>query len=154
MQTSTHFPTHSAPTVARAPAALILGGLLAASSLAGAADLTVTVNGLRSQQGSVMLALYNSAETFPKSEGRIGAQMIPASQAGGTVAFRNLPAGRYALAVFHDENGNGKLDMNLVGMPTEAFGFSNDAIGNAAAPSFDKAALDLRVDTAIAIQLR
>jgi uncharacterized protein (DUF2141 family) len=147
-------PTLMARAAAQVPAALALGSLLLASSMARAVDLTVSVTGLRSQQGSVMLALYNSAETFPKANRSVQAQMIPASQAGGTASFRNLPAGRYALAVFHDENGNGKLDMNLLGMPTEAYGFSNDAFGNAAAPSFDKAALDLGGDAVIAIKLR
>jgi len=129
--------------------------LLAAASHTMAADLTVTVEGARSSDGQVLFALYDSADGFPSSDRRLQAQMAPAAQPGGaTAVFRGLPAGRYALAVFHDANGNGKLDRNLLGMPTEAFGFSNDAMGVASAPSFDKAAVEVGTDRAIVIKLR
>ena len=59
------------------------------------------------------------------------------------LSFPGLAPGRYALRVFADENGNGKLDTNLMGMPTERYGFSNDAKGNRAAPGFDAAALQV-----------
>lgn len=82
-------------------------------------------------------------------------QIVPAVQAGSPAIFRDLAKGRYAVVAFHDENGNGKLDVNFLGMPLEAYGFSNNVFGQAAAPSFDKAALDLAdVAVAIAINLR
>lgn len=150
--------THPIPTTRRTLlpyAAIAALSLLAAASSVAAADLTVTIEGTRSTEGSVMLALYNSAEAFPSSEQRMQAQMIPASQPGSLSAvFRGVPAGRYALAVFHDTNGNGKLDRNLFGLPTEPYGFSNNAMGVASAPSFDKAAVEVGADLAITITLR
>jgi uncharacterized protein (DUF2141 family) len=135
--------------------ALAALSLLGAASHVMAADLTVTVEGARSPEGSVLFALYDSADSFPSADRRLQAQMASASQAGGaTAVFRGLPAGRYALAVFHDANGNGRLDRNLVGMPTEPFGFSNNAMGVASAPSFDKAAVEVGTDLAITIKLR
>jgi uncharacterized protein (DUF2141 family) len=56
--------------------------------------------------------------------------------------------------VFADENGNGKLDTNLVGMPTERYGFSNDAKGNRGAPEFDAAAIAVDADLQAVIHLR
>lgn len=50
--------------------------------------------------------------------------------------FADIPPGKYALAVIHDENMNGKLDANRLGIPTEGYGFSNDAAALLSAPSF------------------
>ena len=119
-----------------------------------AADLSVTVKGACSAQGLVLVALYDGAEAFLKPGKHAAAQIASADAQGVTVVFRNLPAGRYALTAFHDENGNGKIDFNMTGSPVEALGFSNDAFGSAAAPSFDKAVVDLKADAAITIHLR
>jgi uncharacterized protein (DUF2141 family) len=56
----------------------------------------------------------------------------------------NLPAGHYAAAAYHDENGNKKLDKNIFGAPTEPYGFSNDARRLMSAPSFDEARFEIR----------
>jgi uncharacterized protein (DUF2141 family) len=61
----------------------------------------------------------------------------------GGVVFNNLEAGRYAIILFHDENGNGRLDKNFWGVPTEPYGFSNDAGGFLGPPKFDDAAIML-----------
>lgn len=53
--------------------------------------------------------------------------------------FEDIPPGTYAMAVIHDENMNGKLDTNSVGIPTEGYGFSNDARGVVGGPSFSAA---------------
>jgi uncharacterized protein (DUF2141 family) len=59
------------------------------------------------------------------------------------VVFRNIPPGRYAIILFHDENGNGRFDKNFWGVPIEPYGFSNDAQGSLGPPSFDGAAVQL-----------
>jgi uncharacterized protein (DUF2141 family) len=119
-----------------------------------AADLSVTVTGARSAQGPVLVALYDGAETFLKPGKYAAVQLAAVHAQGTTVVFRDLPAGRYALTAFHDENANGKLDFNLTGSPVEALGFSNDAFGTAAAPTFDKAVIELKADATVTIQLR
>ena len=142
--------------IQRSTAQWLAACLLAAGCAAAnvhAADLSVTVKGLRSTQGNVLVGLFDSAESFPKGK-PVGGQMAPAQGDGATVVFRNLPAGRYALTAFHDENGNGKLDFNMLGSPVEAVGFSRDAFGTAAAPVFDKAALQVDGDAAITVNLR
>lgn len=53
--------------------------------------------------------------------------------------FEDIPPGTYALAVVHDENMNGKLDTNLLGIPKEGYGFSNDAKALLGAPTFSAA---------------
>lgn len=121
---------------------------------AGAAEVTVLVANLRSAQGTVMLALFEGEARFLQPDGAVDDQRVEADRSLVSMTFRNVAPGRYAISVVHDENGNGKLDRNLVGIPTERFGFSNDAFGNAAPPAFAKAAFDVTVDTVLTINLR
>jgi uncharacterized protein (DUF2141 family) len=109
---------------------------------AQAADLELTI-AVRNGDGQVLVAVFDSADTFAK-EGKevVG---VSAAIAGGTArtVIAGLKPGRYAVAGFHDENGNGKLDTNLLGIPTEGYGFSRDARGTLGPPSFGAAAFDL-----------
>lgn len=117
--------------------------------------LTVRVSQLRSNDGQVGCALYTSADGFPTDPSK-AAQMrwCPIKQKTSTCSFDPIPAGTYAVACFHDENGNGKLDKNFLGMPKEGTVVSNHAKGSMGPPPFEKAkfsfsgaagALDLRM---------
>jgi len=134
-------------------AGLMLVGLLGAGA-AQAADLNISIRNLRSDTGTVYVALYDNAESFKNRNKGLAGQYIPVHGSSVTATFRGLQPGRYALSVFHDESGSGKLDTNLLGLPTERYGFSRDAVGNLGAPSFDAAAIDLKEDSSIVITLR
>lgn len=111
----------------RAPALRGIACALALATLpaaANAADIAVTVENVKSTDGALMVALYASAEDYRKKSLR-GVQAAPAPGAV-SVRFDGVPAGDYAIAMFHDRNGNGKLDSNLMGIPTEPYGFSGD----------------------------
>jgi uncharacterized protein (DUF2141 family) len=112
---------------------------------AQAADLEVTVAGVRNGDGRVMVAVFDHAEAFQKmaEEKRIAAAQIPIDGGTARLVIGGLKPGRYAVSVVHDANGNGKLDTNLVGLPTEGYGFSRDARGTMGLPSFEAAAFDL-----------
>jgi uncharacterized protein (DUF2141 family) len=84
-----------------------------------------------------MIAVYNSEGSFLKQPAK--ANGAPASTTGNTVVFKDLPEGDYAFAVYHDANGNGKMDKNVIGIPTEDYAFSNNALGKMGPPSFEKA---------------
>jgi len=127
--------------------------LLFATAAASAADLTITVEGVSSADGRLMVALYNSAETFRVTP--YSARMAPASPGAVTVEVKGLPAGDYAFAVYHDANGNGKLDLNAVGMPVEDYAFSNNALGNRSAPSYEAARFQVPAGgAAVSVNLR
>ncbi|MTV36473.1 DUF2141 domain-containing protein [Duganella radicis] len=119
----------------------ILAALFAAAAPAFAADLTINVEGVSSADGQVMVAIYNSAETFPTKPLR--ALTAPAHDGTVQLVAAELPAGEYAFALYHDANGNGKLDRNPVGMPIEDYAFSNNAIGKRGAPHFEDARIVL-----------
>jgi uncharacterized protein (DUF2141 family) len=130
---------------------LIAALLLGLGSTARALDLTVEVNNARSAQGTVDGALFGAGSSWLREP--LKGERQPAA-AKVLLVYRDLPAGAYALSVFHDENGNGKLDANVAGIPLERYGFSRDAHGRMGPPSFADAVIDLQADTAITINLR
>jgi len=101
----------------------------------------VTILNIRNSTGTVACALFESPAGFPTAYLRYATNLmvikIRATQA--RCDFLDLPPGTYALAVIHDENMNGELDTNWLGIPTEGYGFSNDAKGVVGAPSFSAA---------------
>ncbi len=108
-----------------------------AMQLAGAADLTIVIDDVKLAQGNVMVAVFNSEGNFLKAPAKTGG--APAAAAGNTVVIKDLPEGEYSFSVYHDANGNGKLDKNLLGIPTEDYAFSNNAVGKMGPPSYASA---------------
>jgi uncharacterized protein (DUF2141 family) len=108
-----------------------------------AADLTVEIKGLTSANGKVLISLFDKADGWMQKG--LKTAVAPAQKDGVTYEFKDLPMGDYAISIHHDENGNGKFDTNLVGMPIEPYGFSNDAMGNFGPPTFEQAKFKLDV---------
>lgn len=125
----------------RAAALVVL--LSAAAWPTLAADLSIRIEGLGSAAGAVHYGVYAEARHFPKPEGRVAKGHVAAHPAGVTVVVKGLPPGTYAVAVFHDENGNGEFDQGFLGFPLEDYGFSNDATVFFGPPSFSEAAFEL-----------
>ena len=94
------------------------------------------ITGLQSGEGQVRIALFGSKETFLQKPLKSSVVAIEHFQSHWQL---NVPVGSYALAVYHDRNNNGKLDRNLVGIPLEPYGFSNNARGILGPPSFEDA---------------
>jgi uncharacterized protein (DUF2141 family) len=108
---------------------------------AQAARVTVTVDGIRSTDGVIMVGLFDSPSTFPQQF--LKGQSTEADIPSVTVVFENVTPGRYALSAFHDRNSNGKLDTGAFGIPKEPFGFSRDARAVMGPPTFDDTAFDV-----------
>lgn len=123
--------------------------LLLSSNLTWALDLSVNLNQIAHANGSLMVALFDeaNADNFPDKD-QLQGQKVTAQAGTMTVVFKDLPAGRYAVACYHDENDNGKLDKSFFGAPKEGYGFSNNAEANFGSPSFAAAAFDLNNDSA------
>lgn len=125
---------------------------LLVSGPAAAADLTVKLSGIKSTDGSVRVQLFSKADAFPDGTPD-QEQTLPASTDGVTATFKDLAAGEYAVGAFHDANGNGKLDANFMGMPTEDVGNSGEKA--LAKPGFDKSKFAVGADdVAISFVLR
>ena len=140
---------------------LAMGFAAMAVSATSAADapptgvLTVHVSLLKSNDGQVGCALYRSADGFPTDPSK-AAQMrwCVIKDKASTCSFDPIAAGTYAVACFHDENGNKQLDKNFLGIPKEGTVVSNHAKGSMGPPPFEKArfsfsgadgAIDLRM---------
>ncbi len=107
-------------------------------------SVTVHVKPVQNAKGEISVALYRKPSDFPHPVRVYVAQTPKAVKGTNIIRFTNLPAGNYAAAAYHDENGNKKLDKNIFGAPTEPYGFSNDARRLMSAPSFDEARFEIR----------
>ena len=133
--------TRSIPAAAAAAGLATVATLFAAPAIA--ADLLVEVRGVRSDSGRIQVAIHTSREKagFPSAEGMYAGFYQQAHEGSLRFVLRDLPAGRYALTAFHDENGNGDLDANVLGIPKEGSGFANDPTAYFGPPSFEAAAV-------------
>jgi uncharacterized protein (DUF2141 family) len=105
-----------------------------AFSVAAQVQLSVIVTGIKESKGSIRVGLFSSEEEFLKKA--VYGEIVKATGTEVTVVFRNLPEGEYAISVIHDENDNGELDSNFIGIPKEGFAFGNDAMGTFGPPSY------------------
>lgn len=95
-----------------------------------------------------MACLTPYAEGFPKCGGaKAQESSAPADAKEIHLAFTGVAPGRYAIALLHDENGNGRMDKSLLMMPREGYGFSRDAPVRMGPPKFDAAAFDVNAGT-------
>jgi uncharacterized protein (DUF2141 family) len=133
--------------------AIVLSALGAAPVMA--ADLTITVKNVRNADGLVRIGLYDSAASFLKPPLAKTREQVKASPGEIKLVLHDLPAGRYAVSSFHDENGSGKVEYGPLGIPIQGFGFSNDAQSTEGPPSFGQAAFDFdgKIDKAISFSL-
>ena len=117
---------------------------------AAAADLEVRIEGLRSAEGDVRVALHRQMPDgdFPGDAGAVAATIRDAAPGAVRVVFADLAPGDYAVAAFHDADGDGELATNFLGMPTEGYGFSNGAVGFMGPPSFEAAAVSVGTESA------
>jgi len=107
---------------------------------AGAGAITVRISGLRSTNGNLSVALFSGKDGFPgKFDRAFMKTVVPASGSEHVVVFDTVPFGTYAVAVRHDENANGRLDANFLGMPKEGVGISNNPRSKFGPPSFSAA---------------
>jgi len=101
----------------------------------------VKILNIRNSTGGVACALFESPVGFPTEflHSATNIMIIKVRDTQARCDFEDIPPGTYSLAVIHDENMNGKLDTNWLGVPTEGYGFSNDAKALLGAPSFSAA---------------
>lgn len=122
-------------------------------SLLAQNELIVEVQGVQSSMGNINVAVYNKADGFLKFEGVYKSDSTKAVAGKTKIRIENLPSGEYALAVFHDENGNNILDTNWLGIPKEPVGFSNSRMKTFGPPSFHECSFSLFSNRAVEVSL-
>lgn len=113
---------------------------LLVSAPALAADVEITIRNVRSADGRIMVALYADEAAYTAQRQTMGS-MLPAKAGEVRAVFVGVPEGRYGIAVFHDIDSDEKLGTNLLGYPTEPFGFGNDAEVRFSRPAFSATAI-------------
>lgn len=126
--------------------ALLAGLSRTASPLPVTSTLTVHVVGARNTKGRIGVVLFQGPEGFPSDPSKAIRQQtadIDPRSLDARVVFRDLPYGTYAVSVLHDENGNGEMDKNFMGIPKEGYGASNNPRKRMGPPGFDEAAFSV-----------
>ena len=117
------------------------------SSSSSGAQVTVVATGLRNTHGVVRACMTGEVAHFPSCKNPAASYNVIGDAAGSvTLTFRDVKPGRYAIALLHDENANGKADRAAMMIPTEGFGFSRDAKVRFGPPKFGEAAFDVTAD--------
>lgn len=115
--------------------------LAMACSQAHAANLNIEVLGVSNTEGQIVISVYTSEGQFLKTP--FVSKTVPARSPSTSLHLTDLPNGRLAVGVFHDQNSNKKLDTNFIGIPKEPNGVSNNALGKYGPPKFNDAKFDL-----------
>ncbi len=137
---------------------LVRHGILAITSTllisqANADTLTVTLDNIQTQQGSLMLAVYQGEPSYLANKDVVASIKKAATSETHSMVFTELAPGEYAIKVMHDENDNGSLDTNFLGVPSEGYGFSNNG-GTFGPASYQDAKFLVDGDTQLTIHLR
>ena len=101
--------------------------------------IQVNLSGMQNTNGKINFALYNNSASFNDPAQVYTSLSLTPAQSTMSFTLDSIPAGTYAFGVFHDENDNQQIDQNWLGIPTEGFAFSNNAMGSFGLPSYDQA---------------
>jgi uncharacterized protein (DUF2141 family) len=106
--------------------------------------LSIRIEGIKNKNGVILLAIYNNSKAFPMESQKAHTKLVlKITNYIVQTEVKNLPLGWYAVAVVHDENNNLILDKNLMGIPKEGYGISNNAGKLMRAPTWDEAKIQL-----------
>ena len=120
----------------------------------GTGRVEVTMTGFKSEEGQALVALYLDAEGWPDAEGfAFSTAVVPIREARAIAEFEEVPAGLFAVSVFHDKDEDRELD-SVAGIPSEDYGFSADARDLFGPPSFSEASLELEAGESMRITIR
>jgi uncharacterized protein (DUF2141 family) len=116
-------------------------------------DLDITITDIKSNEGKMQISVYNKKESFPLVDKQYRLFYFDVNGFSGIYTIRDLPAGEYAVAIFHDKNSDRICNTNFLGVPKEGFGFSENFKPRFSAPTFNDCHFDLNSNMSIKIKL-
>jgi uncharacterized protein (DUF2141 family) len=120
----------------------------------GQGKIVVSITNLVNSKGACKTCLYDKASAFAGNGSAIKCVDVPIKNKTASIAFDAVPKGIYAIAVFHDENGNNKMDKNILGIPKEGYGASKNKLPFASAPLFKDNQFELKEEQTIHLEIR
>ena len=121
--------------------------LLTSTAYAQTGTVVVKVTQIDIKEGGkIKIGIYDS-KGFPSFGKEVDGIDIEVKETSATYVFKNIPADKYAIAVFQDSNVDGKLNKNMFGVPKEPYGFSNNKYGKFGPPDFEDVSFDVKEDT-------
>tara|TARA_R110002051_G_scaffold180913_2_gene250328 strand:- start:7373 stop:7795 length:423 start_codon:yes stop_codon:yes gene_type:complete len=115
---------------------LVLG--LLSNTISAQHNLSLTIDGVSSDKGNICYAVYTNESSFLKFDEVFKSGSEKAVKGSTAFSISNLPDGEYAIAIFHDENGNQNLDTNMLGIPKEKVAFSKGKMKMFGPPKFNE----------------
>jgi uncharacterized protein (DUF2141 family) len=115
--------------------------------------LKVTISNIQEDKGNIRLGLYKDAATFPITGKQYKGYEFAVKNHKASIEIHHIPPGKYAIAVLHDVNSNQKMDKNILGIPLEPYGFSNNARATFSAPTFESASFQHDGSTNLTIKV-
>ncbi|MBL4604956.1 MAG: DUF2141 domain-containing protein [Flavobacteriaceae bacterium] len=115
-------------------------------------NLTIEITVTKYNKGEIYLALYNGEENFLKKIHKGSKAKVKNGKA--ILEFKEIEKGTYAFSLFHDVNGNGKLDKNFLGIPKEPYAFSNNEKGSFGPPKYKKAQFSIQKNNHLKITIK
>ena len=108
-------------------------------------DLEIKIEGLRNTKGKLSITIFNNEKGFPDNADKaFRIQTIELAKDPPVFIFKGLPGGKYAYAILHDEDNNNEMNKNMLGIPREGFGFSNNYRPRIKNPSYNDASFELK----------
>ncbi len=117
-------------------------------------EIIVKITDIKNNSGNILYAVYNNESVFNDGENFVMSAALKAQSGTITFTLKGLPAGEYAISVLHDENENGKMDTNILGIPKEGFGFSQNPKVTFSEPGFDDVKFILNKRKSITINMK
>ena len=130
---------------------LVLG--LLSNTISAQHNLSVTINGVSSDKGNICYAVYTNESSFLKFDEVYKSGSEKAVKGSTAFSIFDLPDGDYAIAIFHDENGNQNLDTNLFGIPKEQVAFSKGKMKMFGPPKFSECVFNFNSNMKMNISL-
>jgi len=132
---------------------LVLGIFLPNTLMAATID--INLDGFRNNRGQALIYLHNRPDSFPtKPDNAVAFKKVQIRKMTAKTKFENIEAGLYGVSVVHDENNDGTLETNFIGIPKEGRGASNNAKAKFGPPSFDDASFKLESNTQLSITIQ
>lgn len=130
-----------------------LFAILLSNTIVAQNNITIDVQKIEGEHGFLQIGIFDTAKSFPKVGGEYKVLKFKVADGQTHFIIKDLPDGEYAFAVHHDENSDGKMNTNMLGIPKEGYGFSRNFKPKLSAPKFSDCSVKIQNDQKMIIRM-